>query len=116
MRTAGTVCDPLPLQHSITATRRVSPSRVHFSSSVPTSFSLLQKGGSDLPSVAVRFSLLEVAQRGQLRPRRKDGPSFPQEPAGQGPRICARRGRAGARLADGYRGGATLHPRCRFPT
>ena len=42
-------------------------------------------GHGDLPPAALRVSLMEVAQRGQLRPRRKDGPSFPEGPAGQDP-------------------------------
>ena len=52
--------------------------------SVSTPATRPQKGRGGLPSAAVLFCLLEVAQRGQLRPRRQ-GPSFPEGPAGQGP-------------------------------
>ena len=59
-------------------------------SSVSSPAERLQKGRAGFPSATVLVSLLEVAHRGQLRPRRRDGPSFPEEPAGQGPPHISR--------------------------
>ena len=55
------------------------------------------------------------------RPIKATAQMWPQFTGGAGrtrppPCICAGRGRADARLAYGYRGGATRHPRCHFPT
>jgi len=81
----GEQTPPPPLGHFITAARRASPSQLHCSSPISTTVARPLMGHGDLPPAAVRFCLQGVALRGQLRPRRKDGPSFPEGPAGQDP-------------------------------
>ena len=84
----GGVCTPPPFKQSGRvgrAARRASPSHAQWSSPISTPAVRPQKGRGGLPSAAVLVCLLEVAHRGQLRPRRKDGPSFPEGPAGQDP-------------------------------